>query len=61
MAEDKEQYKKSIRFFNDREVRAVWTRNTVSGGSQLLILFEPSITNLITLRLVTIGDGLKGS
>ena len=24
MAEDKEQYKKSIRFFNDREVRAVW-------------------------------------
>ncbi len=23
MAEDKEQYKKSIRFFNDREVRAV--------------------------------------
>ena len=24
MAEDKEQYKKSIQFFNDREVRAVW-------------------------------------
>lgn len=24
MVEDKEQYKKSIRFFNDREVRAVW-------------------------------------
>ena len=24
MAEDKEQYKKLIRFFNDREVRAVW-------------------------------------
>ena len=24
MAEDKKQYKKSIRFFNDREVRAVW-------------------------------------
>ncbi len=24
MTEDKEQYKKSIRFFNDREVRAVW-------------------------------------
>ena len=24
MAEDKEQHKKSIRFFNDREVRAVW-------------------------------------
>lgn len=24
MAEHKEQYKKSIRFFNDREVRAVW-------------------------------------
>ena len=24
MAEDKEQYKKSIRFFNDCEVRAVW-------------------------------------
>ena len=24
MAEDKEQYKKSIRFFNDREVREVW-------------------------------------
>ena len=24
MAEDKEQYKKSIRFFNDREVRSVW-------------------------------------
>ena len=24
MAEYKEQYKKSIRFFNDREVRAVW-------------------------------------
>lgn len=24
MAEDKEQYKKSICFFNDREVRAVW-------------------------------------
>ena len=24
MVEDKEQYKKSIRFFNDREVKAVW-------------------------------------
>ena len=24
MVEDKEQYKRSIRFFNDREVRAVW-------------------------------------
>ena len=24
MAEHKEQHKKSIRFFNDREVRAVW-------------------------------------
>lgn len=24
MVEDKEQYKKSIRFFNDHEVRAVW-------------------------------------
>lgn len=28
MAEDKEQYKKSICFFNDREVRAVLGRHT---------------------------------
>ena len=28
MAEDKEQYKKSIRFFNDHEVKAVWGLGT---------------------------------
>ena len=28
MEEKKEQYKKSIRFFNDREVRAVWDEET---------------------------------
>ena len=27
--------KKSIRFFNDREVRAVWDDGTAAGGSRL--------------------------
>lgn len=57
MEEITKQHKKFIRFFNNREVRAVWGMKIIVGGSLRQILLEQSITNLTTLRLETIGDG----
>ena len=56
------EHKKSIRFFNDREVRAVWDEEQNCWWfSATDIVRAISTTNLTTLKLVTTGDGLKGS
>ena len=58
MEEHKEQYKKSIRFFNDREVRAVWDEEQNCWWFfQQQTLFVSLTTNPTILKLVTIGDG----
>lgn len=58
MSERKGQYKKSIRFVNDREVRAVWDEGQNCWCFfQQQTLFVPLTTNPTILKLVTIGDG----
>mgnify|MGYP001676418667 FL=1 len=58
MSEHKKQHRKSIRFFNDREVRAVWDEEQNCWWFfQQQTLFVPLTTNPTILKLVTIGDG----
>ena len=57
MAEDKEQYKKSIRFFNDREVRAVWDEEHSKWWFSVLdIIAAINDRKMITKRRETIGS-----
>ena len=57
MEEKKEQHKKSIRFFNDREVRAVWDEEIIVGGFLQQTLCVPLTMSPTTPKLVTIGVG----
>ena len=60
MVEDKEQYKKSIRFFNDREVRAVWDEEHSKWWFSVLdIIAAINDRKMITKRRETIGSILK--
>ncbi len=59
MTERKEQHKKSIRFFNDREVRAVWDKNTISGGSLYWTSLLRLMSKMITKRRETIGSNQR--
>ena len=58
MSEHKKQHRKSIRFFNDREVRAVWDEGQNCWWFfQQQALFVPLTATPAILKLATIGDG----
>ena len=62
MTECKEQHKKSIRFFNDREVRAVWDEEYNKWWFSVLdIIAAINARKMITKRRETIGSILKQS
>ena len=61
MAEHKEQNKKSIRFFNDREVRAKWDDSHNKWGSLCWTSLQQSTSRMITKRPETIGSISKQS
>jgi hypothetical protein len=48
--------KQSIRFYKDNEARAIWMREIPNGGSLCLILWELSMSKMITQKNVTTGS-----
>ena len=61
MEKQKEQHKKSIRFFNNCKVRAVLDEKTINGDSQYLISLLQSTNRTIIKRRETIRRSSKQS
>lgn len=61
MEEFAKSHKKSIRFFNDREVRALWDDENNCWWFSATDIVRVSTMSLIMSRPETIGDGLKGN
>ena len=57
MEERKGQHKKSIRFFNDREVRAVWDEESNCWWFSATDIGVPLMMSQTTPKQVTIGVG----